>query len=139
MKLKTRHTRYMLMAVVVLCFALVSVKFSSAVGSDCLVSPEFYSNTENTASFSEKEDNMLDAVREMGQWGMPSTSTMLQGTAERTIMPGNALQRMLRASAILRANTSSCDESLIGWLGHMISTKRFNLGYYIYYRCQMRC
>ena len=138
MKLVARHTGYMLMAVALLCIALVSVKFSIAE-SDCSVSPEFPSSTEATASFIEKEDNMLDAVREMGQWGMPSTSTTLQGTVGRTLMFGNFLQRVLRAYAMLHTDTSSCYEGLTGWLGHTISAKRFNSGYYIHYRCQMRC
>lgn len=138
MDLKARHIRRILMAVSLLCIVVVSVKFSF-VDSDYLISSESPSSIEVTASFSEKADDMLDAVREMGQCGMPSTSVTLQGTAGRTLIFGNVLQRVLRAYSILHASTPSCHEGLAGLLGYTISTKRFYSGYYIHYRCQMRC
>ena len=91
------------------------------------------------ASLCEKEDDMLHAVREMGQWGIPSASVTLQGTAGRVLTSNMALQRMARILSALFACEPSCSNGQTETLRHTLSTKRFHAGYYIYYRCQMRC
>ena len=124
-----------------LCIAFMSVEVSSSTldASESPVPTNFSVDKVVAASLSEKKDNMLNAVREMGQWGIPSTSVTLQGTIGRTSLPSNALQRILRAYAIQCVCSSSCPDSLAGLLNHTIFTKRFHSGYYLYYRCQMRC
>ena len=91
------------------------------------------------ASLIEKEDDMLHATREMGQWAMPSASVTLQGTAGRMISLHTALQRVTRMLAALLTGETPCSNGLTEALHHTLSTKRFHAGYYIYYRCQMRC
>ena len=94
---------------------------------------------EACASLIEKEDDMLRAAREMGQWAMPSASVTLQGTAGRAISLHTAWQRATRMLAALLTGETPCSTGLTEALHHTLSTKRFHAGYYIYYRCQMRC
>ena len=91
------------------------------------------------ASLCEKEDDMLHAVLEMGQWGIPSASVTLQGTTGRVLTLSEALQRISRMLSALSPNEPSSSNGLTEALRHTLSTKRFHSGYYIYYRCQMRC
>ena len=91
------------------------------------------------ASLIEKEDDMLHATREMGQWAIPSASITLQGTAGRAISLHTAWQRATRMLAALLTGETPCSNGLTEALHHTLSTKRFHAGYYIYYRCQMRC
>ena len=91
------------------------------------------------ASLIEKEDDMLHATREMGQLAMPSASVTLQGTAGRVVSLHTALQRVTRMLAALLTGETPCSTGLTEALHHTLSTKRFHAGYYIYYRCQMRC
>jgi hypothetical protein len=87
----------------------------------------------------EKESDQLDAAREMGQWAMPSASVTLQGTAGRVVSLHTAWQRVVRMLGALLTGEASCSNGLTEALHHTLSTKRFHAGYYIYYRCQMRC
>ncbi len=82
---------------------------------------------------------MLHAVREMGQWGIPSASITMQGAAGRVLTLSEALQRINRLLGALFTNELSCSNGLTEALRHTLLTKRFHSGYYIYYRCQMRC
>lgn len=139
MRATTRHTRWILcMAMVLLCTMLGHV---DAVSADHTPSatPSYEVSDEACASLIEKEDDMLHAAREMGQWAMPSASVTLQGTAGRVVSLHTAWQRVVRMLGALLTGEASCCNGLTEALHHTLSTKRFHAGYYIYYRCQMRC
>ena len=139
MRATTRHTRWILgMVMVLLCTMLghvdaVSADHTPSATLSCEVSDDA------CASLIEKEDDMLHAAREMGQWAMPSASITLQGTAGRVVTLHTALQRVMRMLGALLTSEASCSNGLTEALYHTLSTKRFHAGYYIYYRCQMRC
>ena len=82
---------------------------------------------------------MLHALREMGQWGMPSVSVTLQGAAGRLLTYSKTLQRINRVYGMLFAGELACGNEQSEALCQTLSAKRFHSGYYIYYRCQMRC
>lgn len=126
------------MAMVLLCTMLGHV---DAVSADHTPSatPSYEVSDEACASLIEKEDDMLHAAREMGQWAMPSASVTLQGTAGRVVSLHTVWQRVVRMLGALLAGETSCSNGLTEALHHTLSTKRFHAGYYIYYRCQMRC
>ena len=135
----TRHTRWILcMAMALLCMVLGHVDAHSADHTpsatlSCEVSGDA------CASLIEKEDDMLHAAREMGQWAIPSASVTLQGTAGRVVSLHTAWQRVTRMLGALLTSEASCSIGPTEALHHTLSTKRFHAGYYIYYRCQMRC
>ena len=126
------------MAMVLLCTVLGHV---DAVSADHTPSdiPSYEVSDDACASLIEKEDDMLRAAREMGQWAMPSASVTLQGTAGRVVSLHTAWQRVVRMLGALLTGEASCCNGLTEALHHTLSTKRFHAGYYIYYRCQMRC
>ena len=139
MRATTRHTRWILcMAMVLLCTMLGHV---DAVSADHTPSAtlSYEVSDDACASLIEKEDDMLRAAREMGQWAMPSASVTLQGTAGRVVSLHTAWQRVVRMLGALLTGEASCSNGLTEALHHTLSTKRFHAGYYIYYRCQMRC
>ena len=139
MRATTRHTRWILcMAMVLLCTMLGHV---DAVSADHTPSAtlSYEVSDDACASLIEKEDDMLRAAREMGQWAMPSASVTLQGTAGRVVSLHTAWQRVVRMLGALLTGEASCCNGLTEALHHTLSTKRFHAGYYIYYRCQMRC
>ena len=139
MRAMTRHTRWILcMAMVLLCTMLGHVDAVSADHTPSTI-PSYEVSDEACASLIEKEDDMLRAAREMGQWAMPSASVTLQGTAGRAISLHTAWQRVVRMLGALLTGEASCSNGLTEALHHTLSTKRFHAGYYIYYRCQMRC
>ena len=126
------------MAMALLCLVLGRADAHSAEGTpsatlSCEVSGDA------CASLIEKEDDMLHAAREMGQWAMPSASVTLQGTAGRVVSLHTAWQRATRMLGALLTSEASCSTGPTEALHHTLSTKRFHAGYYIYYRCQMRC
>ena len=139
MRATTRHTRWILcMAMALLCLVqgradAVSADHTPSATLSCEVSDDA------CASLIEKEDDMLRAAREMGQWAMPSASVTLQGTAGRVVSLHTAWQRVVRMLSALLTGEASCCNGLTEALHHTLSTKRFHAGYYIYYRCQMRC
>ncbi len=139
MRATTRHTRWILcMAMALLCLVVgradaVSADHTPSATPSCEVSGDA------CASLIEKEDDMLHAAREMGQWAIPSASVTLQGTAGRMISLHTALQRVTRMLGALLTSEASCSTGPTEALHHTLSTKRFHAGYYIYYRCQMRC
>ena len=126
------------MAMALLCMVLGR---ADAVSADSTPSatPSYEVSGDACASLIEKEDDMLHAAREMGQWAMPSASVTLQGTAGRAISFHTAWQRVTRMLAALLTGETPCSTGLTEALHHTLSTKRFHAGYYIYYRCQMRC
>ena len=139
MRATTRHTRWILcMAMALLCLVLGRV---DAVSADHTPSAtlSYEVSDDACASLVEKEDDMLHAAREMGQWAMPSASVTLQGTAGRVVSLHTAWQRVVRMLGALLTGEASCCNGLTEALHHTLSTKRFHAGYYIYYRCQMRC
>ena len=139
MRATTRHTRWILcMAMVLLCTILGHVDTVSADHTPS-ATPSYEVSDEACASLIEKEDDMLRAAREMGQWAMPSASVTLQGTAGRVVSLHTAWQRVVRMLGALLTGEASCCNGLTEALHHTLSTKRFHAGYYIYYRCQMRC
>ena len=141
MKSGVRHVRSLFMTVVLLCIAFISINVSSSTlgVSGFSVSADSQVGIGAMASFNEKEDNTLDVVRDMGRWGIPSTSITLQGAEECSFVLGNTLLRMFRILARSYACTQSCLDDLTELLNHTIFTKRFHSGYYLYCRCQMRC
>ena len=139
MRATTRHTRWILgMAMALLCLVLGHV---DAVSADHTPSAtlSYEVSDDACASLIEKEDDMLRAAREMGQWAMPSASVTLQGTAGRVVSLHTVWQRVVRMLGALLTGEASCSNGLTEALHHTLSTKRFHAGYYIYYRCQMRC
>ena len=139
MRATTRHTRWILcMAMVLLCTMLGHVDAVSVDHTPSTI-PSYEASDEACASFIEKEDDMLHAAREMGQWAIPSASVTLQGTAGRVVSLHTALQRVTRMLGALLTSEASCSTGPTEALHHTLSTKRFHAGYYIYYRCQMRC
>ena len=139
----TRHIRwYLCMAVSLLC--LVACHVDAAAEGTLLqvvedAVPLQVVHDAPCASLCEKENDMLHAVREMGWWGIPSASILLQGTAGRMLTLNEALQRMGKMSGSLFFDEPSCPVGLAEVLCQTLSSKRFYSGYYIYYRCQMRC
>ena len=139
MRATTRHTRWILcMAMALLCMVLGHVDTVSA-DSTPSATLSYEVSDDACASLIEKEDDMLRAAREMGQWAMPSASITLQGTAGRVVTLHTALQRVVRMLSAILNSEASCSNGLTEALHHTLSTKRFHAGYYIYYRCQMRC
>ena len=139
MRATTRHTRWILcMAMALLCLVLGRVDAVSADHTPSAI-PSYEVSEDACASLVEKEDDMLHAAREMGQWAMPSASVTLQGTAGRVVSLHTAWQRVVRMLGALLTGEASCCNGLTEALHHTLSTKRFHAGYYIYYRCQMRC
>ncbi len=144
MKDNARHLRWYLgMAVALLCLmacrAGVTIADGTSVQAAEVVGAVHDTSEASCASLSEKQDDMLHAVREMGQWGIPSASITMQGAAGRVLTLSEALQRINRLLGALFTNELSCSNGLTEALRHTLLTKRFHSGYYIYYRCQMRC
>ena len=139
MRATTRHTQWILcMAMALLCMV---VGRADAVSADSTPSATLSCEVSNDAcaALIEKEDDQFNAAREMGMWAMPSASVTLQGTAGRAISLHTAWQRVTRMLAVLLTGETPCSNGLTEALHHTLSTKRFHAGYYIYYRCQMRC
>ena len=126
------------MAMALLCLVLGRADAHSADSTPSDI-PSYEMSDDACASLIEKEDDMLHAAREMGQWAMPSASVTLQGTAGRVVSLHTAWQRVVRMLGALLTGEASCCNGLTEALHHTLSTKRFHAGYYIYYRCQMRC
>ena len=91
------------------------------------------------ASLNVKDNVIFDVMHGMGQWGLPATSASLQGTMIRTSIPGQTAHRTTRLSSMILGGTPPCIPRLSDMQSHAISARRFRTGYYIYYRCQMRC
>ena len=91
------------------------------------------------ASLDVKDNAMLEAVHEMGQWGLPASSTSLHETTCRPLIMGQLLQRMVRSCSVCLASECPGMRNRVEALCHAISARRFQTGYYIYFRCQMRC
>ena len=139
MRSNTRHIRWIVgMAAMLLCLVVCSADAVSADNTKVAI-PSCEVSGDACASLIEKEDDMLRAAREMGQWAMPSASVTLQGTAGRVVSLHTAWQRVVRMLGTLLTGEASCCNGLTEALHHTLSTKRFHAGYYIYYRCQMRC
>ena len=126
------------MAAMLLCLVVCSADAVSADNTQVAI-PSCEVSGDACASLIEKEDDMLHAAREMGQWAMPSASVTLQGTAGRVVSLHTAWQRVTRMLGALLTSEASCSTGPTEALHHTLSTKRFHAGYYIYYRCQMRC
>ena len=93
-----------------------------------------------SASLCEKENDMFHATNEMGQWGIPSQSIATQGATGRTsAFLYKFQQRINRIYNIFYASVTTLANEQAEVSRHIVSAKRFHLGYYIYYRCQMRC
>lgn len=144
MRSNTRYIRWFLgMATMLLCLVVCGVDAATtdnvSVPTTEVASSMYEEREVACVSLVEKEDDMLRAAREMGQWAMPSASVTLQGTAGRVLSLHTALQRVIRMLGALLTGEASCSNGLTEALHHTLSTKRFHAGYYIYYRCQMRC
>lgn len=130
----TRHLRrFLSMAVALLCLVVCRIDTAEAV--DVMVVEDAIVET----SLCEKTDDMLHATHEMGWWGMPSSSVRLQDTGGRALSISKTMQRIARIHGALYNNECGGSDEHAENLRHMLQTKRFHAGYYIYYRCQMRC
>ena len=140
----TRHLRiFFSMAVALLCFVMcrnvvaeIVTTAKPVTGMTCAMPEDC--NTP-CATVCEKDNDMLRATHEMGCWAIPSTSVTLQGAAGRMLSVGKTLQRISRVYNVLYVDESRHANEQDGALCHALLTKRFHTGYYIYYRCQMRC
>lgn len=144
MESNTRYIRlFLCMIVALLCFMACRVGTVSDDNTSLLTTKVESSICESSdipnASLEEKEDDMLRAVREMGKWGIPSASITLQGATGRVPAISKAMQRISRQLNVLLMGDLSNRNGFAGTLYHTLSSKRFHSGYYIYYRCQMRC
>lgn len=130
------HTRWMrCMAATLLCAVLCCVGARAAEAATAMHGA--YDTP--SASLDVKDNAMLEAAREMGQWGLPASSTSLHGTTCRPLIMGQMLQRMVRSCNVCLAGECLGMRSRTETLCHAISARRFKTGYYIYFRCQMRC
>lgn len=139
-----RHIRRaMCLAAVLLCWGLQQVASSTAAripeqvataAGTVLTTPDI-----PCVAVCEKDNDKLRAMEEAGQWGLPSTSVTLQGTASRTLTVHEGMQRIGRTYGIACPNGAIFTHTMMEGVHHTLSTKRFHIGYYIYYRCQMRC
>ena len=130
------HTRWMrCMAAALLCAVLCCVGARAAEATTAMHGA--YDTP--SASLDVKDNAMLDAVHEMGQWGLPASSTSLHETTCRPLIMGQLLQRMVRSCSVCLAGECPGMRSRVEALCHAISARRFQTGYYIYFRCQMRC
>ena len=144
MRAMTRHIRWILcMATMLLCLVVCGVNVAAtdkvSVPTTEVASTTYEECEVVCASLIEKESDQLDAAREMGMWAMPSQALSLQGATGRVVSLHTALQRVTRMLGALLTGETSCSNGLTEALHHILSTKRFHAGYYIYYRCQMRC
>ena len=144
MRSNTRYIRWFLgMATMLLCLVVCGVdtaKVCSASEPTTENVAIMHDECEATcASLVEKESDQLNAAREMGMWAMPSQALSLQGATGRVVSLHTAWQRVVRMLGALLTGEASCCNGLTEALHHTLSTKRFHAGYYIYYRCQMRC
>ncbi|MBR3858959.1 MAG: hypothetical protein IKJ18_02945 [Bacteroidaceae bacterium] len=144
MRSNTRHIRWLLgMATMLLCLVVCGVDAATADRASAPTAEAVgILHEEHGASYAslvEKEDDMFDAAREMGQWAMPSQAFSMRATTGRVVTMGTALQRVVRMPGAPLTCEASCNNGLAETLNHTLSTKRFYAGYYIYYRCQMRC
>ena len=144
MRTTTRHLRiFFSMAVALLCFVVcrnvvaeIVTTAKPVTGMTCAMPEDC--NTP-CATVCEKDNDMLRATHEMGCWAIPSTSVTLQGAAGRMLSVGKTLQRISRVYNAINVDESRHANEQDGALCHALLTKRFHTGYYIYYRCQMRC
>lgn len=83
-------------------------------------------------------DDDLQAKREANRWAMPSAGVTLQGMTGR-ISPTDVLQRVLRLYGLLQCASNNALSYSRDRAEHIVLSKRFHIGYYIYHRCQMRC
>ena len=144
MRSNTRHIRWFLgMATMLLCLVVCGVDAATtdkvSVPTTEVASTTYEECEVVCASLIEKESDQLDAAREMGMWAMPSQALSLQGATGRVVSLHTAWQRVVRMLGALLTGEASCCNGLTEALHHILSTKRFHAGYYIYYRCQMRC
>ena len=143
MRTEARHLmKYLYMAAVMLCFVLA---FMPAEGAHAMAQvPEAEEVTnhvceDSCAMLRTTDDDRPKAAHEMDQWGLPSTLVNLQGAAGRGLTLGQTLQRIGGANGLFCAGTVACANKLPERVGHIVSAKQFHSGYYLYYRCQMRC
>lgn len=136
MDIDALHTRWLRrMAAVLLCAVLCCVGVRATEAATAMHGA--YDTP--SASLDVKDNAMFDAVHEMGQWGLPASATSLHGTTERSLTMGQMLQRMVRSYSMCLAGECLGMRSRTEVLCHAISARRFLTGYYIYFRCQMRC
>ena len=140
MKIQIRHLSWYFIAALLLCLVCATTTKSDdttpchTANSSC--------QTDNTSSYTslcEKENDTLNAVRKIGQWGLPSSTITLQGTTTRALTFSNTLQRIIRAYNMSYANIFTHLNETTERVSHIVSAKQFHAKYYIYYRCQMRC
>lgn len=99
----------------------------------------YATNATSCASLCEKKAEVPHSMHEMQLCGIPATPASLQGTTDRTFTLSQVVHRVNRTHSSLSASLPTYTYELPGALYHAISAKLFHFGYYIYYRCQMRC
>ena len=134
--------KYLYMTAVMLCFVLALMPAEEAhVMAQVPESEKVTSHVceDPSAMFRATDDDRLKVAHEMGQWGLPSTLVNLQGAAGRGLTLGQTQQRIGGANGLFCAGTVACANKLPERVGYIVSAKQFHSGYYLYYRCQMRC
>ena len=136
MSIGTRHTLWLrCMAAALLCVVLYCVDARTTEGTTTVYGAY---DTPRT-SLDVEAYATLDTVHDMAQWLLPTTSASLQGTMRRTLISGQTVQRLMRSCGIPLTGEPLSMQSQIEVLHRATSAKRFHTGYYIYFRCQMRC
>ncbi len=144
MRNTARYMRWCLFtAVTLLCMmvfhAEVTTTESSLAEPAKLVDAMHDVQEKRCASFCKEEPDMPRTMRETGQWGLPSATVTIQGTASRLLTLGETLLRISRSYSTLQTIGTAHAVVAVEALHRTLSTKRFRSGYYLYYRCQMRC
>lgn len=144
MKNKALHILYfpcmtVLLLCTVLCRMTATLTEDASVLTKTAAAPTYETEATTYASLCEKKANIPHSMHEMQLCGMPATSASLQGTTGRTSTIGQVLHRVNRTHSSLLASIPTYTYELPRALFHAISAKLFHFGYYIYYRCQMRC
>lgn len=141
-----QHSRKILcIAIVLLCTIILHYTDTTTLSYDAtaqlaeIAHSKHHTHDTLCASLSEKENDMFHATHEMGQWGIPSQSVNAQGATGRISILSKFQQRINRTYNILYASAPTLANGRTKASRHIVSAKRFHIGYYIYYRCQMRC
>lgn len=144
MRSKAPHIcHYLYIALILLCTVLCRMTAAPTEGDSAqtkgAVVLTYETDATSCASLSEKKADIPHSIHEMQLCGMPATPASLQGTTGRTFTLSQVLQRVNRTHSSLITSSPTCTYEQPSTLYHTISAKLFRCGYYIYYRCQMRC
>ena len=125
--------------VLVLCLLFVGrVTDAQPVAQQASVNESVTTRCESSFLLCNPYDDDLQAKREANRWAIPSAGITLQGVAGR-VLTTDVVQRVLRLYGLLQHAPLDVLSFLCDGAEHIVLSKRFHTGYYIYHRCQMRC